>query len=62
MTDQQASGPDLRDYFAAKAPPPPKWWMDSYKDHINTDLDSVAEHIAQWNYSYADAMLKARQK
>lgn len=51
-------GMTLRDYFAAKAPPPPKWWMDCYAKNAQ-DLDSVAKVLAQWNYVYADAMLEA---
>mgnify|MGYP001041341864 CR=1 FL=1 len=58
--DNGASGMALRDYFAAKAPPPPAWWMDSYAKNAK-DLDTVADVIAQWNYVYADAMLKARR-
>lgn len=55
-----SGGASLRDYFAALAPPPPEWWMDQYGSKVNT-LDEVAQCIAQWNFVYADAMLKARQ-
>jgi hypothetical protein len=60
MTAQQY-GMTLLDYFATHAPPPPKWWMDCYAKRTN-DLDTHAAIITQWNYVYADAMLKARQK
>lgn len=61
MQDRHAKTPGmtLRDYFAAKAPPPPKWWMDSYAKSAQ-DLDTVAKVIAQWAFCYADAMLAAR--
>lgn len=54
-------GMSLRDYFATHAPPPPDWWIHSYADRAN-DLDSVANVIAQWNYAYADAMLRERER
>lgn len=56
---QGKPGMTLRDYFAAKAPPPPKWWMDGYAAGAQ-DLDTVAGVIAQWAFCYADAMLAAR--
>lgn len=54
----KTQGMTLRDYFAAHAPPAPKWWIDGYTKNA-TDLDTVAETIAQWNYVYADSMLAA---
>ena len=57
----QDFGMSLRDYCAAKAPIPPKWWIDCYGKNLN-DLQSEAELIAKWNYAYADAMLKAREE
>lgn len=55
------SGMTLRDYFAAKAPPPPDWWMENYSSRAG-DLYTVADCVAQWNYVYADAMLSRRSK
>jgi hypothetical protein len=54
-------GLTVRDYFATKAPAPPKWWMDCYAKRTN-DLDTHAAIITQWNYVYADSMLEARKK
>ena len=51
----------LRDYFAAKAPPPPKWWMDSYAKPAQC-LDTFAQVVSQWAYAYADAMILERAK
>jgi hypothetical protein len=50
---QLAHGMTLRDYFAAKA-------MQAYLTHkIIADMADVI--VAEWAYSTADAMLKARQ-
>ena len=54
-------GMSLRDYFAARAPKPPKWWIENYGKDLN-DLQSEAELISVWNYAYADAMIKEREK
>jgi hypothetical protein len=48
----------LRDYFATHAPAPPLWWVAQYGD-----TRTLMEHgrlIADWNWTYADAMLAAR--
>ena len=57
----EISGPgmNLRDYFAAKAPPPPKWWLDCYAKKPES-LDEYADVLVQWAYCYADRMLEAR--
>lgn len=55
------SGMTLRDYFAAHAPEPPQWWIDGYKSALN-DLNKYGQHIAQWNFVYADEMVKEREK
>lgn len=47
-------GMSLRDYFASKAPQAPDWWIAA------ETTAQVAEKVAKWNYTYADAMLKAR--
>ena len=54
-------GMSLRDYFAARAPKPPKWWIENYGKDLN-DLQSEAELISVWNYAYADAMIKESEK
>ena len=66
-------GMSLRDYFAAAAPPVPKWIMDAYIDNYklnNLDeclppwndrvLRDIAYQEARWRLAYADAMMKAR--
>lgn len=54
----------LRDYFAAKAPAPPNWWLRGYSDawEKSNSLEIAAQHYAQWQFSYADAMLLERAK
>lgn len=59
-TAESFDGMSLRDYFAAEAPPPPTWWMKDYASNAK-DLGAVADCIAQWNYEYADAMIKRRE-
>ena len=63
FVETQKSKPcmNLRDYFAANAPEPPKWWIDDYGKDIE-DLQSEAQLISQWNYAYADAMITERDK
>lgn len=58
----EAIGMSLRDYFSTHAPAPPKWWMSSYGGVINNGLSVYAQHIAQWNFVYADQMLAERSK
>ena len=62
--DVSSCGLSIRDYFAAHAPPPPKWWLDSYPDCFSKAdrLQLPAEHWSQWAFVYADAMLAERQK
>lgn len=49
-------GMSLRDYFAAHAPGmADEWWQDSLGEG-----QSWLEARADWNYAYADAMIKAR--
>jgi hypothetical protein len=53
-----SGGMTLRDYFATHAPAPPLWWVAQYGD-----TRTLMEHgrlIADWNWTYADAMLAAR--
>ena len=52
-------GMTLRDYFAAHAPEVPKWFYEAM-----CDGKEIADQrcIAMWRYSYADAMLKERDK
>jgi hypothetical protein len=59
-TIKERQGMSMRDFFAAKAPPPPEWW-GKYRQSFNT-LEEEARHIATWNYEYADAMLRAREQ
>lgn len=59
ICDARETGMTLRDYFAAKAPPPPKWWMDSYAKNLEC-LDAYADVLTQWAYCYADSMLRQR--
>ena len=54
-------GLSLRDWFAAHAPAPPKWWMDSFGRNTQ-DLGEYADVLTQWSYAYADSMIAARQK
>ena len=53
-------GMTLRDYFAAHAPAAPEWWLNDYIK--GRQLDEDASVYAQWAWSYADAMLKEREK
>lgn len=50
-TIQGADGMTLRDYFAAKA---------MQGELASGESSQKAENIAEWAYSVADAMLKAR--
>ena len=45
-------GMDLRDYFAAKA----------MQTLVDMDLDDSFDAVAEISYTYADAMMKAREK
>jgi hypothetical protein len=47
---REDDGMDLRDYFAAKA-----------LVHIYTQDETNPDKVAEWAYSIADAMLKARE-
>ena len=50
-----ASGMTLRDYFAAHAP-------ECHADWPTTTETTPLGRLAQWNYAFADAMLKERAK
>lgn len=56
-TQGYGSGMTLRDYFAAHAPEVPLWFY-------NIDGKQIADQhsYALWAYSYADEMIKQRQK
>lgn len=56
------AGMSLRDYFAAKAPSPPDWWLNDLPDSAKCQLAQIANALSEWNYIYADAMLKAREE
>jgi len=45
-------GMDLRDYFAAKA----------MQTLVDMDLDDSFDAVAEISYTYADAMMKAREQ
>jgi hypothetical protein len=49
-------GMSLRDYFAAHAPEIPSYMV------VADSEEEYPESIARWNYIYADAMIKERQK
>lgn len=51
-------GMTLRDYFAAHAPKPDEQWKQNYCRERG--YMSEAKMLADWNYEYADAMLKQR--
>jgi hypothetical protein len=53
------TGMTLRDYFAAKAPSPDDIWKSNYAKERG--YRGEAKMLADWNYEYADAMLKARE-
>ena len=59
-TNTGHSGMTLRDYFACKAPTPDKQWMNNYAQQKG--YRGEAKMLADWNYEYADAMLKAREQ
>ena len=46
------SGITVRDYFAAHAPPSPA--------RIYGDCENNLDELVQWNYEYADAMIRQR--
>lgn len=54
----QSHGMTLRAYFAAHAPAPPDWWIEGYP---SSSLDEHGKLIAEWNWAYADAMLRASE-
>ena len=63
-------GMTLRDYFAVYAPAMPSDLAALAKEHADTDnpdkthgekCDVLLSIRAEWNYRYADAMLKARE-
>jgi hypothetical protein len=62
--DYNEAGMTLRDYFAAHAPPPPAWWLNRYDQCFSSapDLGTAAQHLAQWRFAYADAMLAEREQ
>lgn len=51
-------GMTLRDWFAGHAPEMPEQWL---QDTL-AEGGHLLEALAAWNYSYADAMLAAREK
>ena len=57
--DFYTPGLSLRDYFATHAPPPPGWWIEQYG--ATTSLSEHGKLIADWSWTYADAMLAARE-
>lgn len=61
LSHDHHEGMSLRDHFAEHAPPPPAWWMNSYAEHLDS-LDKYGQHVAQWAYVYADAMIAERKK
>lgn len=52
--DDKYGGMTLRDWFATHAPEPPTIWWG------NGPVDCTG--LALWNYQYADAMLRQRDK
>ena len=56
--DWGSEGMDLRDYFAAHAPPPPEQWIEDTK----SDGGHVVNAYSSWAYFYADDMMKEREK
>jgi hypothetical protein len=50
---------DLRDYFAAHAPPYPDWWARQNRPVAGGDYTEI--HVA-WCWHYADVMMKLRNK
>jgi hypothetical protein len=47
-------GMAMRDYFAARAPKVPSWFLVEYSEKAR----ETPEVIAKWAYAYADAMIK----
>ncbi len=71
VTQWETMGMSLRNYFAAHAPPLPAFVRDAFvgvspqqfKDGKREyDISQLAEVTAHWNFLYADAMLKEREK
>lgn len=56
-TLEPCAGMSLRDYFAAHAPMPHSAWISSATSSRQRTYEQVC---AEYAYSYADAMLKAR--
>lgn len=55
-------GMTLRQYYATHAPESPQWWRESYTAILENDLNTVAQHEAQWRFCYADAMIAEGKK
>lgn len=52
------AGMDLRDYFAAKAM---QAYITARANVFSGDVGDFDEHLAQWSYETAEAMLRARE-
>jgi hypothetical protein len=54
-------GMELRDYFAAHAPPPPSGWVGTADtlERLSRPDGQIAA-LMEWRWFYADAMLAAR--
>ena len=68
LVEVLAPGVTIVDYFAARAPEPPEWWLklaeqDETQKVLKNDLyvrkDSL-DLYTEWAYSYAKSMMKAR--
>lgn len=64
-----SAGMSLRDYFAAHAPMSDQAWrglIDVAKDELSKSGELwpnvMAKNLAEWSYSYADAMIAERNK
>ena len=60
LRPRQTNGMTLRDYFAANAPKSNEQWERDYCRRRG--YMSEAKMIADWNYEYADEMMKAREQ
>ena len=56
---EDVPGMTLRDYYSARAPEVPGWFM--FQELKSSETSSL-DILIKWQFTYADAMLKEREK